>query len=94
MNQDIAWFILTCHILQLRKTKHSLIPPVVDVPAPLFSKVYMDTMFMPTSSGYRYIAQGRCSLVYWPEWIKLAKENGKTLGDWTLFIGGVFYWKS
>ena len=39
MVQDIAWFILTCHIFQVQKTKKSLIPPVVDVPAPLFSKV-------------------------------------------------------
>jgi hypothetical protein len=84
MNQDIAWFILTCHICQVRKTKYSLIPPVVDVPAPLFSKVYMDTMHMPPSSGHKYIVQGRCSLVYWPEWAKLAKENAKSLGDWIL----------
>ena len=64
MTQDISWFILTCHICQVRKTTHNLIPPVVDVPAPLFSKVYMDTMHMPTSSGYKYIAQGCCSLIY------------------------------
>src|SRR5271168_2483218 len=51
MTQDFAWFILTCHICQVRKMKQSLIPPVVDVPAPLFSKVYMDTMHMPPSSG-------------------------------------------
>lgn len=41
-------------------------------------------MHMPTSSGYKYIAQGRCSLIYWPEWTMLAKENGKTLGNWIL----------
>ena len=49
MTQDIAWFILTCHICQVWKTRQNLIPPVVDVPAPLFSKVYMDTMHMPLS---------------------------------------------
>jgi hypothetical protein len=84
MAQDIAWFILTCHICQVRKTRQALIPPTVQLPAPLFSKVYMDTMHMPTSSGYKYIAQGRCSLVYWPEWCMLQKENGQSLGNWIL----------
>jgi hypothetical protein len=84
MSQDIAWFVLTCHICQVRKTQQSLIPPVVDMPAPLFSKVYMDTMHMPTSAGYKYIVQGRCSLIYWPEWNMLTKENGKSLGNWIL----------
>jgi Integrase zinc binding domain len=65
MSQDITWFVLTCHICQVQKTQKILIPPVVAMPAPLFSKVYMDTMHMPTSSGYRFIVQGRCSLVYW-----------------------------
>jgi len=37
-------------------------------------------MFMPTVQGYRYIVQGRCSLVSWAEWRKLKKENGRTLG--------------
>jgi hypothetical protein len=84
MSDDITWFIQTCHICQTRKTRHNLLPPTVAMPAPLFSKVYMDTMHMPTSSGYKYIAQGRCSLVYWPEWAMLATETGKTLGKWIL----------
>ena len=54
------------------------------MPAPLFSKVYMDTMHMPTSSGYKYIVQGRCSLIYWPEWAMLRKENARALGNWIL----------
>ena len=84
MAQDIAWFILTCHICQVRKTQQVLIPPIVAMPAPLFSKVYMDTMHMPASSGYKYIVQGRCSLIYWPEWSMLHSENGKSLAHWIL----------
>ena len=91
MVQDIAWFILTCHICQVQKTKKSLIPPVVDVPAPLFSKVYMDTMHMPPSSGHKYIVQGQCSLVYWPEWAQLEKENVKSLGEWILW-DIIYHW--
>jgi hypothetical protein len=84
MAQDIAWYILTCHICQVRKTQQVLIPPIVAMPAPLFSKVYMDTMHMPTSSGYKYIVQGRCSLIYWPEWAMLQAENAKSLAKWIL----------
>ena len=49
------------------------------MPAPLFSKVYMDTMHMPPSSGYKYIIQGH---IYWPEWAML--PNAKALGKWIL----------
>ena len=84
MAQDIAWFILTCHVCQIRKTQHVMIPPIVAMPAPLFLKVYMDTMHMPTSSGYKYIIQGRCSLIYWPEWVMLRAENAKSLAHWIL----------
>jgi hypothetical protein len=37
-----------------------------------------------TSSGYRFIVQGHCSLVYWPEWIQLRKESTKAIGLWIL----------
>src|ERR1700678_1563036 len=76
MSKDIKWFIQTCHLCQIRNTQQSLIPPVVAIPAPLFSKVYMDTMFMPTSAGFKYITQGPCSLISWPEWAMLQKETG------------------
>ena len=84
MADDITWYIRTCHICQTRQTRQVLIPPTVAMPAPLFAKVYMDTMHMPTSSGYKYIVQGRCSLIYWPEWAMLTRETGKTLGLWIL----------
>ena len=84
MSQDISWFIVTCHVCQTRKTQQVLIPPTVSMPAPLFSKVYMDTMHMPPSSGYKYIVQGRCSLITWLEWAMLHKENASALGKWIL----------
>jgi hypothetical protein len=82
MSRDIAWFIKTCHLCQIRNTQHSLIPPTVAMPAPLFSKVYMDTMLMPTSAGFKYLTQGRCSLISYPEWAMLQRETSKTLGEW------------
>ena len=41
MRGDIAWFIRTCRLCQLRQTHNVLIPPVVANPAPLFAKVYI-----------------------------------------------------
>ena len=62
MGHNVAWFVWTCHACQIRQTKQVLIPPTVTTPAPLFAKMYMDTMHMPRASGYSYIVQGRCSL--------------------------------
>ena len=84
MSQDIAWFILTCRLCQLRKTQQVVIPPTVATPAPLFAKVYVDTMHLTPSSGYKYIVQGRCSLSHWPEWEMLQKESAKTLAHFIL----------
>ena len=84
MAQDIAWFIQTCHLCQLRKTQQIAIPPVVAQPAPLFAKVYMDTMHLTPSSGYKYIVQARCSLTHWPEWEMLRKESAKTIATFIL----------
>ena len=84
MGQDIAWYILTCHLCQLRKTQQISIPPVVAQPAPLFAKVYMDTMHLTPSGGYKYIVQARCSLTHWPEWEMLRKETAKSLAVFIL----------
>lgn len=84
MSHDISWFVRTCHLCQLRKTQHVLIPPTVAMPAPLFSKVYMDTMHLTPSSGYKYIVQGRCSLTHWPEWEMLRNETAKSLACFIL----------
>ena len=84
MGNDIAWFVKTCHICQTRKTQKVLIPPIVATPAPLFAKIYVDTMHLPTSGGFKYIVQGRCSVVHYPEFDMLRSENAKAIGDWLL----------
>ena len=52
LQADIHWFIQTCHLCQERQLRHVLIPPVVAMPAPLFGKVYMDTMQLTPSNGF------------------------------------------
>jgi hypothetical protein len=83
LDSDIKWYVETCHQCQLRQTTQAQLPPTIDSPAPLFHKVYIDTMFMPRTSGFRYIVQAHCSLTAWPEWRALHVETGCTLG---LFI--------
>jgi hypothetical protein len=80
--QDISWFVRTCHMCQVRQLRTILIPPTVATPAPLFSKIYMDTMHLPSSGGYKYIVQGRCSISHYPEFRMLRKENAQAIGDW------------
>ena len=80
LEHDVKWYISTCHQCQLRQTTKIRIPPTVAVPAPLFRKVHVDTMFMPPAGGFRYITQARCSLTAWPEWRALRVETGRTLG--------------
>ena len=91
MSHDIAWFIWTCRLCQLCKTQQVSIPPVVATPAPLFSKVYMDTMHLTPSSGYKYIVQGCCSLTHWPEWEKFHKESAKSLTTFILH-NIIYHW--
>ncbi|KAF7343686.1 DNA/RNA polymerase [Mycena sanguinolenta] len=79
---DITWWISTCHLCQVRQTQKLLIPPTVAVPAPIFAKVYMDTMHMPPSGGFKYIVHGRCSLVHYPEFRMLRRETASAIGDW------------
>ena len=82
MQEDVRWYVSTCHLCQIRQSRNLLIPPTVQAPAPLFSKMYMDSMHMPPSSGYRLIVQGRCSLSHYPEWRMLRSETAKALADW------------
>ena len=82
MRADIAWFVRTCRPCQLRQTRNVLIPPVVANPAPLFAKVYTDTMHLPRSNGFKYLVQGRCSLSHFVEFRALRVETAATLGEW------------
>ena len=82
MGHDIAWYVQTCHICQTRQTRQIAIPPVVAMPAPLFAKMYMDTMHLPQSGSFSYIIQGCCSLTHYLEFRMLWKETAQAIGDW------------
>ncbi|KAJ3564557.1 hypothetical protein NP233_g8218 [Leucocoprinus birnbaumii] len=81
LDDDIRWYLKTCHECQTRSMQHIYIPPTVPIPLSLFRKVYIDTMLMPKSNGYRYIVHARCSLSSYPEWRMLRSETGRALGS-------------
>ena len=68
---DVTWFVKTCHLCQLHQTHNVLIPLVVATPMPLFVKMYMDTMHLPKSGGFKYLVQGCCSLMHYLEYCVL-----------------------
>ena len=82
MGQDIGWYVKTCHLCQVCQTRQVSIPPIVATPAPLFAKMYMDTMHLSCSGGFSYIVQGHCSLTHYPEYHMLRKETTQALGNW------------
>src|SRR5882724_1066982 len=86
LDDDVKWFISTCHPCQTRQTRHLHLPPTIpDIPT-VFRKVHIDTMLMPTVNKFCYLVQARCTLSSWPEWRPLWKENEKTLGDFIFRI--------
>lgn len=89
---DIKWYISTCHLCQTRQTVKITIPPTVQVPAPLFSKIHVDTAFLPVAAdGKRYLLHGRCSLTSYPEFRSLERENADTIATW-LFEDVICRW--
>lgn len=41
-------------------------------------------MHLPNSGGFKYIVQGRCSLIHFPEFEMLRKETGRAIAEWLL----------
>ena len=81
MEEDVKWFVRTCHECQLRQMRQFVTPPVVAKPATLFAAVYIDTMHMPKAKGFSYIVQARCSLTGYAEYQALRRETGVTIAD-------------
>jgi hypothetical protein len=73
LDQDVKWFVQTCHQCQVRQMCYHHIPPTVTAPASLFCKAHVNTMYMPHTLGYHYIVQAHCSLSSYLEYWKLHK---------------------
>ena len=80
LDQDLRWYLQTCHECQIMSTQKVHLPPTVAMHRSPFQKCYIDTIHLPMSGGYKYIIQARDSLLGWPEFAPLRKENRRTLG--------------
>ena len=67
LNEDVRWFINSCHECQLRQTEYFLIPPSVPLVPSLFRKAHIDTFLMPKLGSYRYVHHARDALTSYPE---------------------------
>ena len=85
IEEDVIWFIKTCHLCQTRKHVLVLIPPSVTyTPHGIFEQIHIDTLFMPPSHGCKYILHGRCALTSYSEARAVTRETGKTIALWLL----------
>src|SRR5882724_5315382 len=91
LDEDMKWFISTCHPCQTQQMCHLHLPPTIPNIPTLFQKVHIDTMLMPTITKVGYLIQACCALSSWPEWHPLQKENKKTLKDF-IFEGVLCQW--
>ena len=67
LNDDVRWYIKSCHECQLRQTEYFHIPPVVPEVPSLFRKAHIDTFLMPKAGSYRYVLHARDALTSYPE---------------------------
>ena len=81
LNDDVRWYIRTCHECQVRQTKYFHIPPSVPFVPSLFRKAHMDTFLMPAVGSYRYVLHARCATISYPEARATTAETGRVTGD-------------
>jgi hypothetical protein len=61
------------------------VPVTISAPVTIFGKVYIDVMYMPLSSQYRYIVAAKDDLTGVTEASPSRKNNSKTLAK--------FFWE-
>ena len=83
LEQDVQWYVKTCHVCQQRQKTLLRIPPTLTHTPGLFQVVHVDVMHMtPASNGCKYIVHGRCALSNWMEGRPLRNENARSIGLW------------
>ncbi|EIN03287.1 hypothetical protein PUNSTDRAFT_78445 [Punctularia strigosozonata HHB-11173 SS5] len=79
MYQDVQHHVQTCHQCQIRSTKKVDVPLAIRVPSTIFTRIYVDIMFMPKAQGYRYIVAARDDLTQAAEGRALKRADAASL---------------
>jgi hypothetical protein len=91
LQSDVKWFVDSCHVCQTQHYQKNNIPPTIAMPTTLFSKAYIDTMFMPKAGGFGYVVHAHCSVLSYREASMLHSKNHETLADF-IFQGILCRW--
>ena len=84
MREEIAQYVKSCHICQVRSTKKMHISPTISHPVALFYKVYLDVMRMPMAQKYQWLVACRDDLSGVSEARALVSDNGRALASFFL----------
>jgi hypothetical protein len=83
--RDIAWYVKTCHMCQVRQEELLRIPPIPTFTPGLFQKIHIDVMIMGAlSNGHKYVVSARDSLSRYLEAKGLRSESAAELGRFLL----------
>ncbi|KXN93296.1 hypothetical protein AN958_00220, partial [Leucoagaricus sp. SymC.cos] len=88
---DVRWIIDTCHQCQIQSLEHVVMPPTVQVPAPLFRKAYIDTMHMPPSHAYNSQSNGIVETTHRTVRDGLVKMCAGSIKNWYEYAPYIFW---
>src|ERR1700753_3031656 len=79
--RDVAWYVKTCEMCQLRQKRLLRIPPVLTATPSIFQKIHVDVMIVGmVSNGHKYVISARDALSRWLESKGLRAENAAAIG--------------
>lgn len=85
MWKDAQHHVKSCHECQIRSTKKVETPLTISVPGTLFTKLYVDIMYMPKGMGFQFIVAARDDLTRAAEGRALRNTKAKTMSQ--------FFWE-
>nr|GAT47309.1 predicted protein [Mycena chlorophos] len=85
LERDVAWYVKTCHMCQVRQRNQFRIPPIPTFTPSLFRKIHSDVMVMSeVSNGHKLVVSARDSLSRWIEAQGLRSDTAAALGKFLL----------
>lgn len=84
MFQDVRHHVSSCHQCQVWSTKKVEVSPTIRTPGTIFTKIYVDVMYMPPAQGFNFIVAARDDLTHAAEGRALRKCNAESMSRFFL----------